>query len=442
MPAFRETRRVAFTIAAITVAGFALTLYIFYPGIMTFDARYVYRDIAKGFYGDWQSPVMTFVWSLIDPIAPGTASILLLMVTLYWLAFGLLALAVARRAAWLALLVPLLAFTPPAFVFVGIIWRDVLFAVSWLLAAALVFALSNRDWKSRVPGQILALALLVFGFLIRPNALAAAPVLAAYILWPMRFSFKRAAVLYIPVALGLFGLMHVVYYDWLGAARQHALHSVLVFDLGGISHFAKDNSFPGTWTPDQSRLITETCYNPVAWDVYWTRQPCSFVMARLESEKIFGTTELTDAWKSAIAHHPLAYLRHRVVFIWTLLTEPNVSMWTMDLDDTSKIAFADNPRLMALKALHDFLQPTPLFWIGSWLLLAVIVCLAAWRRRDTASGAFALGVCGSAVIYLMTFSAIGVATDFRYALWTVLAALVGLVAVVLPVPPATATDRP
>jgi hypothetical protein len=128
--------------------------------------------------------------------------------------------------------------------------------------------------------------------------------------------------------------------------------------------------------------------------------------------------------------------------MWTFLTEPNLTMWTMDLDDTSKIAFADNPRLMALKALHDRLKPTPLFWAGSWLLLASAACLLAWRRRETAAGAFALGVCGSAVIYVMTFSAVGVATDFRYALWTVLAALAGLVAAALPAARVPATDRP
>jgi hypothetical protein len=409
---------------------------------MTFDARYVYQDIAKGFYGDWQSPVMSLLWSLIDPIAPGPASILLLTVTLYWLGFGLLAFRVARQSSWLGLLVPLLAFTPPAFVFVGISWRDVLFAVSWLLAAALVFALSDRDWKLRLPAQVLALGLLVFGFLIRPNALAAAPVLAAYILWPTRFSFKRTAVLYIPVVLGLFGLMQAVYYDWLGATRQHALHSIMVFDLGGISHFAKDNSFPGAWTADQGRLITETCYQPVAWDIYWTQEPCSFVMAKLEGEKIFGRETLTDAWKSAMIRHPLAYLQHRIAFMWTFLTKANLTMWTMDLDDPSKIAFANNAPLMALKTLHDWLRPTPLFWAGSWLLLAIVVCLVAWRRRNTAAGAFALGVCGSAAIYLMTFSAIGVATDFRYALWAVLAALAGLVAAALPAARGPATDRP
>ena len=62
------------TATNVVLQYFALTLYVFYPGIMTFDARYVYQDIAKGFFGDWQSPVMTLLWALIDPIAPGRLS--------------------------------------------------------------------------------------------------------------------------------------------------------------------------------------------------------------------------------------------------------------------------------------------------------------------------------------------------------------------------------
>ena len=72
----------ALLITAMTAAGFVLTLYVFYPGIMTFDARYIYQDIAMGFFGDWQSPVMTYLWSLIDPIVPGPASLLLLTAAL------------------------------------------------------------------------------------------------------------------------------------------------------------------------------------------------------------------------------------------------------------------------------------------------------------------------------------------------------------------------
>src|SRR6185295_71380 len=99
----------------------------------TFDAKYVYADIAKVTYGDWQSPVMVWLWALIDPVAPGAASMFLLTVTTYWLGFGILSLALASRGKASALLLPLLAMTPPALSLAGIIWRDVLFATCWLL---------------------------------------------------------------------------------------------------------------------------------------------------------------------------------------------------------------------------------------------------------------------------------------------------------------------
>jgi hypothetical protein len=420
-------------VAAMCVAGFALTIWIFWPGIQTFDAFYIYKDMLERTYGDWQSPVMIVLWRLIDPIAPGTGSLLLLTAALYWLTFGIVALAVARRASRLALLVPILALSPPAFVFVGIIWRDVLFGIAWLLAAALVFAAVNSGKKQRVTAQAVALALLAFGVLLRPNALAAAPILAAYVLWPAKVQWKRAAILYVPVALLLFGLVQVIYYGVLDAKRQYPLHPIMVFDLGGVSHFAKENVFPGAWTPDETALIVNGCYQPTMWDIYWTQQPCLFVMDRLDREKIFSFPPLADAWTRAILSHPLAYIQHRLAFMGVFLFGgENLTMFTRTLEDPDKIVFADNPRLMTLKAAHDVLKPTPLFRTGFWLLLDIVVCLFAWRRRDTPAGAFALGVCGAATVYLMTFLTVGVANDFRYAYWAVLAGLAGLVALAAP----------
>src|SRR5215467_6236231 len=80
-----------FAVALLTAAGYGLTLLVFYPGIMTYDAKFVYEDIAKLTLGDWQSPAMTVLWGLIDPIAPGSASMFLLIASFYWLSFGLLA---------------------------------------------------------------------------------------------------------------------------------------------------------------------------------------------------------------------------------------------------------------------------------------------------------------------------------------------------------------
>src|SRR5215831_17631876 len=83
-------------ILLLLAAGYALTILVFQPGYMTVDARYVYDDGRAGSLNDWQSPVMAVLWRLIDPIAPGAWSMFLLIATLYWLGFGLLALTLAR----------------------------------------------------------------------------------------------------------------------------------------------------------------------------------------------------------------------------------------------------------------------------------------------------------------------------------------------------------
>jgi hypothetical protein len=417
-------------VAMLIAAGYALTLLIFYPGVMTYDAKFVYQDIAKGVLGDWQSPVMTVLWGVIDPLAPGAASMFLLIATSYWLAFGLVAFALARRASWFALLPPPLALLPPAFVFVGIIWRDVLFATTWLLAAATVFVVAERGARFRAPAQALALVFCAFGVLLRPNALIAAPVLLTYILWPMQVSLRRTAILFAPAMAGLFALVQVIYYGALGATQQHPLQSIMVFDLGGISHFAKQNQFPVVWNERESDLLLNRCYQPTQWDIYWRLEPCDFVMRKIEGEeKLFGTPAITGAWARAVTHHPVAYLRHRAAFMWNFLGSENLTMLVADVEHPTETVFADRPAFVALVSLHDALKPTPWFRAGTWLLVCIIVCGFAWRRRVTPEGVFALGVCGSATVYVLSFLVIGVASDFRYAYWAVLAGIAGGVVV-------------
>ena len=433
----RSVRRLSFAIAGLIAAGYGLTLLIFYPGIMTFDAKFVYGYIARGPVGDWQSPVMTVLWGLIDPIAPGPGSMFLLIATCYWLAFGLLAFAVARNSTRIALGLPLLALMPPAFVFVGIIWRDVLFAITWLLAATIAFAAFQRGTRVRVPAQALALALCAFGVLLRPNALIAAPILAAYIIWPSRISLKRTAILFVPAMLALFTLVQVVYYGALGATRQHPLQTIMVFDLGGISHFIKQNQFPVVWSDAEEAMLLNTCYRPTEWDIYWRLEPCDFVMRKIEREQgLFGTPAITDAWALALMHHPMAYLQHRAAFMWNFLAGNNSTMWLADLDHWTETVFPDRSSFVALVSVHDLLKPTPLFRVGFWLLVCMIVCGFAWRRRRTPEAAFAVGVCGSAAVYVLSFFAVGVASDFRYGYWAVLAGIAGGAVVTLgrPIP--------
>jgi hypothetical protein len=421
-----QPRALMIAVAALLAAGFGLTLLIFYPGVMTYDAKFVYEDIARGTMGDWQSPVMVWLWGVIDPIAPGAGSMFLLIATTYWAGFGALSLALASRGRTVALLLPLLAMTPPALAFAGIIWRDILLATCWLFAASVAFAVSERPSPARPAGQVLALLLVIFGVLLRPNALLAAPILAAYIVWLSRVSLRKVAILYVPAMIGLFGIVQLAYYGMLDAKRQHPLQTIMIFDLGGISHFTKQNQFPVTWSESESAMLLNGCYQPTLWDIYWRLKPCDFVMGKVEREAgLFGTPAIPSAWLTAVRHHPVAYLQHRSAFMWNFLAADNLGMWTADVEHPAKRVFADRAAFNAMVAAHDALKPTPLLRAGFWLLACIVVCWWSWRRSAAREAAFALAVCGSATVYVLSFYALGVASDFRYGYWAVLAAMAG-----------------
>ena len=432
-PAQATPWRCFLMVAILLAVGYGLTFLVFYPGVMTYDAKFVYEDIAKHTLGDWQSPVMTVLWAMIDPIAPGSGSMFLLITSSYWVAFALLAFTLVRRSALLAVLVPILALAPPAFAFIGIIWRDVLFATTWLLAAAITFAAASCRRTLRVPARVVAIVLCAFGVLLRPNALVAAPILIAYIAWPTKLSWKRTAITFVPTMVLFFLLVQLVYYAVLGAARQHPLQSIMIFDLGGISHFSGENQFPVTWNSSESALLLHGCYRPTEWDIYWRIAPCEFVMQKLEKdEKLFGTDAIVDAWVRAVFRHPIAYLKHRAGFMFNFLTSANLTMWLTDVERPERDVFFDRSAFATLRRIHDVLKPTPLFRVGTWLLACLAVCGLAWPRRDMAEGAFAIGLCGTAAVYVATLFAVGVSSDFRYGYFAVLATIAGGVASLLP----------
>jgi hypothetical protein len=347
---------------------------------------------------------------------------------LYWTGFGLVGLAASRRSAAIGMATPVLGLFPPAFMMLAMIWRDILFGTAWLLAAAAVYLAADADRRVRCLVTGLALAIVGFGILLRPTAIIAAPLLAVYLIWPTAYEWKRAAILFIPGIVFGYALVHLVYYIILDVKRENPLHSLFVFDLGGITYFTGENQFPVSWNAEQTALLTTTCYDPEYWDSYWTIPPCDFVMHRLEApdDVIFGSPRLTQAWFRAITQHPLAYLRHRGTYFWRFLAGSNLTLELLRLDEPRNAALSQNRYFRFVVEIHDILKSTLLFRTGLWLLLATIIAAFTWVRRKTIPGAFALGVAGCAIAYVLTFFLVGVAADFRYGYWCVLAVLVSL----------------
>jgi hypothetical protein len=156
-------------------------------------------------------------------------------------------------------------------------------------------------------------------------------------------------------------------------------------------------------------------------------------MHKIETEeKLFGTPAIPKAWANAVVRHPFAYLEHRASFMWNFLSGSNLTMWVANIEKPNETVFPDRPAFAVLMVVHDVLKPTVLFRAGFWLLACLLMMGLAWRRRHTAEGAFTIAACGSASLYVLTFFSVGVASDFRYGYWAVLASLAGLSALLSP----------
>ena len=323
---------------------------------MTYDAKFVYEDIAKGVLGDWQSPVMTVLWGMIDPIAPGAASMFLLIATSYWLGFGLLAFALARRASRLALLLPLLALLPPAFVFVGIIWRDVLFATSWLLAAAIAFAAAERERALSGAGAGAGACAVRLRraaaseradrradprrlhCLAGANVRGSAPRSCSSRRWRDYLRWCRWSITARSARRGSIRCSR----SWCSTSAASAISP-------------SENQFPVNWSEPETAMLLNGCYQPTQWDIYWRLEPCDFVMRKIEREqKLFGTPAITEAWARAVMRHPVAYLQHRAAFMWNFLAGDNLTMWVADVEHPSADGVSGSPglRRAGLRARH------------------------------------------------------------------------------------------
>ena len=348
----------------------------------------------------------------------------LLIATSYWLGFGLLSLALASRGKRSALLLPLLALMPPAFVFVGIIWRDVLFATCWLLAASIAFAVVRTAIADQAAGASAGACAGCHG------CPAAAECLARRAdprrLCRLADRDSRCAgprILFVPAAIGLFAIVQLVYYGALGATRQHPLQSIMIFDLGGISHFAKENQYPVDWSEAENALLLNTCYQPTQWDIYWRLEPCDFVMRKIEREKgLFGTSAISEG---LAACHPAPSARLSAA---SLGLHVEFSRRRQSDDVAGRCRTSDAEGLSRSRGLRraglgcttrSSRRRFSRWASGCWS--ASSLCWLGWRRSGTREGAFVLGVCGSAAIYVLSFFAVGVASDFRYGYWAVLA---------------------
>ncbi|MCC2597696.1 hypothetical protein LKR43_15280 [Pusillimonas sp. MFBS29] len=436
---------VALPLALLTAACFLTAFLAVNPGLMSYDSLQTWR------ISDGSAPLTN-----AHPVA-----YILLLQTLRWLwdspavmvAFNigvfslgslLLAETIRRRKPWLGYLLPLVLLLPFILNFIGVLWKDTTLAVCWWTAACIAIYACDHPSQRTARHILMALAYVVFayGLLVRHNAVTAAPfVLTALVLLHLAQlpTIRKALMIFLLSCMASLSTLKVstAIIDQVYEVRKIDMFTDLIlYDLAGITRNSGTNAFGVDFT-DQELQQAMQCYVLTDWNAYADPEKCLFVMNRHTDAGWYTNGQPLRTWMQAIRHHPLAYAEHRLnVFGSFLRIGTESSYWArypgIDNNDLG-IVHPQQPLFQAFQhyigSVEDAFFMRPWFW----LLLNIIAIPILWRRRagaiDVAAGAVALG----GTTYIMTYLIFGIASDFRYAYWAIMAALFAWAMIAAPI---------
>ena len=410
----------------------AAMLAFFWPGVAMYDSVSQYGQVLSGDFDDWHPPVMARLWSLFHHGWAGQAPMFLLQLLLYWTGLGLFAAALARNGSRIAAGAALaLGLWPP---FAG--W-EVVVLKDGQMAGALLTATGLAAWWGldgrRLPRlAIAAIALLLlYATLLRFNAMFATVPLAIGLLGarlhrPLPAIAALVAGFVLVVTLGPIANHHLF-----GARASGVERALPIFDLAGIARHAGPEAVPvleaSIWREAEKRH----CITPLLWDPLADEAHCAFVSDALD-EAAPGRT-LAVAWTGAILHHPVAYAAHRLAHFnmtmrfWTPQRMPFAEpQWNSEPNTLGLGSPA--PRIERFQLLAGWLANSPIASPMLWLACAFAI-LALARPATGPRQQLAITLAFSSVATELAFLLIGIASDFRYHLWAMLAA--GLAALLL-----------
>jgi len=408
-------------IAVTAIVFFLVNIVSRFPGFPNLDSNLQYNEAVSGHFSDWQPPIMAWLWSGLRLILDGTGLLFSLQVIFYWFGFGLIAITLSRIgrgfAAWAVIAVALL----PPFLMLNIqILKDVGLAVTFLSSFAIIFWYRSQSKRVSPPAATFAIVLLLYGSLVRANAVFAVPPLLIYIFYPQLLfrpiRFLAACFIVITIMIPASNLFnHAI----LHAKAAHPLQSLEIFDIAGIAHFSNDMSVFGDERLTKN-LLSE-CYTPVLWDTL-NGKNCHVFLDSLGPQS-------EEKWISAIIRHPLAYAEHRITHFCSELNSFLLIHHSKDSVYDWTVYIHVQPVTLKEK-IYDYMRFCAIFTPCFSLVLGCVVLTLAFRGAvknpsSLENAAFCLAVSG--LFYLLAYLLIGVASDFRYQYWDMIAIFVASV---------------
>lgn len=439
-------RQPAFWTNAAIVAAFALGAFaLHFPGQASVDTALQLHDGYTRHYTSNQPPAMSLLLDILT--MPG---VLALDIGLFALAILRLVTTSTATGKQSRLVIAAFFICPVLLTYVGIVWKDVLFAHGALLALLLLPRGASLCWKSLVASAlVMALAVAVR----QQGVVVIAPTLFYLLLaegWGGLKRIRRWSAALAWTGLFLVCSMAVKHYvhatgDTSGSvAVEGPLRQLAMFDLGGIASRLPDPSFPAI---EQTASTIPIAHRPTHDHILsvlvgrYSPDRQDHMSEPDETAIWFTADSLFKDWRTNALKHPLAYLAHRLdVLSWILgchgpekclpfhfgITAGPDNIYSelgIIPETSSRASFLDK---IARSTMFLFY---PVFYVALSLAITVLLISRGWRDH---SQMIAIQIAG--LTYAATYLFVGFACDFRYTYFTTICSLFGVGYVILSVP--------
>ena len=412
------------------------------PGLYSPDSIAQLQQALVGQYDDWHPPIMAALWRSLIPIFGSAAGLFWFNVSLFLFAISAFIIVLTRSASLHPIgLVVLFVAAPSIYLFIPLIWKDVLMAGS-MFSAFGVIALRTLDRLRYSWGLPLLILLLFIVLGARQNAIFAVfPIFVPLFLENTNNSIWRilvATAASIACAGMIFYLVDKVNYVYLGADKHYPIQYIMLHDLGCIVSYGGNAKIPDVFlSPDYSdENVKASCRADHGNDMVFegVHKPPFLLSFKPESQ-----VELRKAWVNAIEENFSIYIKHRLNVFLSLLRIGDISPYgvVVDLPGSEKLIlqvtapigerfFSAGVYGVFVDFIVFFSAYTPIFlgWFALLMLLsnAVISMLFLPLGRVMR---YVLALSASGLLYLLPYLFVAPASDFRYLYWSNIAAWVG-----------------
>lgn len=215
------------------------------------------------------------------------------------------------------------------------------------------------------------------------------------------------------------------------ARSSGAIQSLQIFDLVGIARHSGDLTVlpaPVAMSGDEIKR----CYTPFYWDTLSPWGICRQVSERMGAPDSTVRQQISRAWLQGMLAHPWAYVEHRfkvansIFYFLVPARHCRYAPGCGAVDTSTHYVPPSTPRDIRI----DYLKKNFLVWPVTWFAFGIAGLILAGSARVAAPRIKAARVLlVSGLLYMIAFSLIGVASDVRYAYWTIMSVLLALLLV-------------